>query len=413
MTEIAMERPIVRKDVLREKKERREERMRRRIEETPVARSFADGYVDYGLIFIVFFLAVFGLVMLYSTSSYQANIDFGDPAFYFRKQLYATGLGLVTMIVFALLPDYRFYRHVALPLYGGAIALVAAVHWFGYEANNAKRWIRIGGFSVQPAEVAKLAMIIFLAALICKMQKKVFGARGFLFFLGTALPVCLLIYTVTDNLSSAIIVFGIACVMLFVASPHYKRFVLLTAAGGAAVFGIVYYILHYADPSSSYRFLRVLIWRNPEAYATGRGYQTLQALYAIGSGGIFGKGLGESMQKQFVPEAQNDMIFSIICEELGLFGGIAVLLLFVLLLWRLMIIAQNAPDLFGSLLVVGVMAHIAIQVILNIAVVTNTIPNTGITLPFISYGGSAVLLQLAEMGIVMNVARHIGRDTQA
>jgi cell division protein FtsW len=157
--------------------------------------------------------------------------------------------------------------------------------------------------------------------------------------------------------------------------------------------------------------VRILAWLDPEAYVNDKGYQTLQALYAIGSGGIFGKGLGESMQKLgFIPEAQNDMIFSIICEELGLFGAIAVMLMFLILIWRMMVIANNAPDMYGALLVIGVMGHIAIQVILNIAVVTNTIPNTGITLPFISYGGTATIFLLMEIGIVFNVARHIRVD---
>ena len=160
--------------------------------------------------------------------------------------------------------------------------------------------------------------------------------------------------------------------------------------------------------TASFRFKRILAWLHPEEYVSDTGYQTLQALYAIGSGGIWGKGLGQSMQKLgFIPEAQNDMIFSIICEELGLFGAIAIILMFVMLIWRLMVIANNAPDLFGALLVVGVMGHMAIQVILNIAVVTATIPNTGISLPFISYGGTAVLFQLAEIGIVLNVAKKI------
>ena len=160
-------------------------------------------------------------------------------------------------------------------------------------------------------------------------------------------------------------------------------------------------------PSSwDYRGNRVLAWLNPEAYVSDTGYQTLQALYAIGSGGVWGKGLGQSMQKLgFIPEAQNDMIFSIICEELGLFGAIAIILMFIMLIWRLMVIANNAPDLFGALLVVGVMGHMAIQVILNIAVVTNTIPNTGISLPFFSYGGTALIILLAEMGIVLSISR--------
>ena len=188
--------------------------------------------------------------------------------------------------------------------------------------------------------------------------------------------------------------------------------VLMALAGMAGAALIVFAIVQMKDSELSFRGDRILAWLNPEEYASGTGFQTLQALYAIGSGGIFGKGLGQSMQKLgFLPEAQNDMIFSIICEELGLFGGIAVILLFILLIWRFMVIANNAPDLFGALLVVGVMGHIAIQVILNIAVVTNTIPNTGISLPFISYGGSSVMFLLIEIGLVLSVAKGIKLGT--
>ena len=186
--------------------------------------------------------------------------------------------------------------------------------------------------------------------------------------------------------------------MLFVASPKYSHYVLMAAAVG--VVGVVFISFE------AYRMDRIKIWLNPEAYE--KGYQTLQGLYAIGSGGLFGKGLGESMQKLgFIPEAQNDMVFSIICEELGLFGAFCVILLFVMLLWRMMVIANNAPDLFGALLVVGVMGHFAIQVVLNIAVVTNSIPNTGITLPFISYGGTSILFLMSEGGLVLNVSKSI------
>ena len=223
------------------------------------------------------------------------------------------------------------------------------------------------------------------------------------------LPIVLMVWKITSNMSSAIIIMGIAILMVFVASPDYKKFVLMALAVIAIAAVAVFAIVSMANGDGlNYRGERVLAWLNPEAYADDTGYQTLQALYAIGSGGIWGKGLGQSMQKLgFIPEAQNDMIFSIICEELGLFGAIAIILMFIMLIWRLMVIANNAPDLFGSLLVVGVMAHMAIQVILNIAVVTATIPNTGISLPFISYGGTAVLFQLAEIGLVLNVAKRI------
>ena len=223
------------------------------------------------------------------------------------------------------------------------------------------------------------------------------------------MPICAMVWQITENLSSAIIIFGIAALMLFVSTPDYKRFILLALAG-LAVCALAVFLIVSADSSDSLgvRGTRILAWLDPEAYASGKGFQTLQALYAIGSGGILGKGLGQSMQKLgFLPEAQNDMIFSIICEELGLFGAISILIMFILLIWRFMVIANNAPDLFGALLVVGVMGHIAIQVILNVAVVTNTIPNTGISLPFISYGGSAVMFLLIEIGIVLSVGRGI------
>ncbi len=373
-------------------------------------RFHKEHYVDYTLIAIIVVLLVFGLIMLYSTSSYEAALDFGgDSAFYFRKQAIAIALGIVVMLGLSFWPHYHLYRHLAWAVYLGSAALIIMVKPFGYTANGAKRWIRIDGVSIQPAEIAKLAMIIFLATLITNKLRRTGDPKVFWTIMASPVPIAALVYGITKNLSSAVIIMGIAFLMLFVATQGYRRFVLMGAAIAGVAAILVYAILNIESSGSmNFRFARVLAWRDPEAYASGKGFQTLQALYAIGSGGIFGKGLGESVQKMgFLPEAQNDMIFSIICEELGMFGAIAVILMYVILIWRLMIIANNARDLFGSLLVVGVMSHISIQVILNIAVVTNMIPNTGITLPFISYGGSAVVLQLAELGIALNVARQI------
>lgn len=367
-------------------------------------------YMDYSLLFIVLFLLGFGLVMVYSTSSYEANLEFGDSAFYFKKQLGATILGIVVMLIVANIP-YHFWERFAVLGYAVSVLLILLIIPFGYEANGAKRWLRIAGISLQPAEVAKLCLILFLASMICSMGKRIRQRKGFYTVLAVPVPIALMLWKITDNISSAIIVMGIAILMLFVACPDYKRFILLglLALAGAAL--IVFVIVKMAESgtdSLDFRGARILAWLDPEAYASGKGFQTLQALYAIGSGGILGKGLGSSMQKLgFLPEAQNDMIFSIICEELGLFGGIAVILMFLLLIWRFMVIANNAPDLFGALLVVGVLGHIAIQVILNIAVVTNTIPNTGISLPFISYGGTSVLFLMIEIGLVLSVAKGI------
>ena len=220
-----------------------------------------------------------------------------------------------------------------------------------------------------------------------------------------------LIWKITDNLSSAIIVVAIVFGMLFVACPDYGKFIAIAAAVALFAALIVWYIVNSKNQNTmGFRGERVLAWLKPQEYAADKGYQTIQALYAIGSGGIFGKGLGQSMQKLgFIPEAQNDMIFSIICEELGLFGAISIMLMFVLLLWRFIMIANSSDDFYGAMLVVGVISHISVQVILNIAVVTNMIPNTGVTLPFISYGGSSVFFLLSEIGIVLSVARGMSR----
>jgi len=370
----------------------------------------AEYFFDYSLLFVVIFLLGFGLVMIYSTSSYEAYQDFGDSAYYLKKQITSIIIGLAAMILVANIP-YHFWERFAVLGYLISVVLIALIPFFGVTKNGATRWLIVPviNFSLQPAEVAKLCMILFLASLVCKMGKGVRSFKGFLFMMLIPLPVVIMVWIITSNLSSAIIIMGIAVLMVFVASPDYKKFVIIALAviGLAAL--LVYFIVN-ADPAviQDFRFDRIRVWLDPESDAQGRGFQTLQALYAIGSGGIWGKGLGQSMQKLgFLPEAQNDMIFSIICEELGLFGAIAIILMFIMLLWRMMIIANNASDLFGAMLVVGVIGHIAIQVILNIAVVTNSIPNTGISLPFISYGGSSVMFLLIEIGLVLSVAKRI------
>ena len=372
-----------------------------------------DTYFDYSLLFTVLFLIGFGLMMIYSSSSYRANLDYNDSAWFLKKQLGASLLGIVGMIVVSRIP-YHFWEKLAVPAFIASAVLILLVKTpLGITSHGATRWIRVMGISLQPAEVAKLGMIIFLACLVCKLGKRIRTTKGLFALLIPPGIIGVMVWRITKNMSSAIIILGIAMLMIFVASPDYKRFIIMAVIGISGAALIVFAIVKMAESPAmmeklEFRGLRIVAWLNPEAYADDKGFQTLQALYAIGSGGIFGKGLGESIQKLgFLPEAQNDMIFSIICEELGLFGAIALILLFLLLIWRCMIIANNAPDLFGALLVVGVMGHLAIQVILNIAVCTNVIPNTGISLPFISYGGSSVVFLLAEIGIVLNVGRSI------
>lgn len=352
-------------------------------------------YFDYTLLFIIIFLVGFGLVMLYSTSSYNAQLKFNDSAFYLKKQLFASLLGFAGMFVVAHI-DYHVWIRFRWLIYLVAFALSTAVIFVGQNYNGSTRWLKIGPLSFQPSELAKIAIILFLSSVISEMPKQMGKAGSIIKLLFYAVILCIPI--AKKNLSTAVIIIGIAFILIFVASPQYLRFILLAmgVVAGAAVFVLV----------ESYRAERIQIWLHPEDYP--KGYQTLQGLYAIGSGGLFGKGLGESMQKLgFLPEAQNDMIFSIICEELGLFGAICVIMLFLLLIWRFLVIANNAADLYGALLVVGIMGHIALQVILNIAVVTNSVPNTGITLPFISYGGTSVAILLTEMGLALSVSRGI------
>ena len=366
-------------------------------------------FFDYSLLFIVLFLLGFGLVMIYSASSYNAFEEFEDTAYYLKKQLVAVIVGLVAMIVAANF-DYRRLAYLAtLGYVGSALLIPAVLSPLGVESHGAKRWIRIPGigFNLQPAEVAKVGMILFLAVLVCKMGKGIRTFKGFCVMVAFPLPIAAEIYLITQNMSSAIIILGISVLMVFVASPDYKKFVIMGLLV-VAVAAVVIFLVVSGSDFLAFRGNRIRSWLDPESDPTDTGFQTLQGLYAIGSGGIWGKGLGQSMQKlSFLPESQNDMIFSIICEELGLFGAVAVILMFIMLLWRMMVIANNAPDLFGAMLVVGVMGHIAIQAILNIAVVTATIPNTGISLPFISYGGSSVLFLLIEIGIVLSVAKRI------
>ncbi|MBO4977036.1 MAG: cell division protein FtsW [Lachnospiraceae bacterium] len=367
-------------------------------------------FFDYSLLFIILFLLGFGMLMIYSASSYTAYLEYGDSAQYLKKQLLASILGLIAMTVVANIP-YHFWEKFAVLAYVVSIAIIPVVLTpLGISSHGARRWFKIPGIplQVQPAEVAKLCMILFLACLVCKLGKKAGTFKGIILMFLAPLPQAIMIWRITSNLSSAIIVVGISLLMIFVADPHYKKYLVIGTGAVAGVIALVYAIINMETSEGGFRIRRIAIWLHPETDPEGTGFQTLQALYAIGSGGIWGKGLGQSMQKlNFLPEAQNDMIFSIICEELGLFGAVAVILMFILLLWRMMIIANNAPDLFGAMLVVGVIGHIAIQVILNIAVVTNSIPNTGISLPFISYGGSSVMFLLIEMGLVLSVAKRI------
>ena len=366
--------------------------------EKPREKKKKIAYFDYNLLFLIIFLLSFGLVMLYSSSAYISANKYGDDAYYLKRQLRNIGLGAVMMFIMAKI-DYRIWKKFGTLAYFGSFVLCILVFMpgIGSSSHGSSRWINLGPVSFQPSEVAKLGIIIFLAALIEKVPRQMGDWKTLAKIFAMTIP--LLGIVAYSNLSTAVIIFGIIACMLFVASPKYSHFVILGLLGVAF---IVFFILF-----AGYRGNRVKAWLHPET-AGDSGYQTMMGLYAIGSGGLFGKGLGESLQKLGnVPESQNDMIFTIICEELGLFGAVCLILLFVLLIWRMMVIANNSQDLSGSLLVVGVMAQVAIQAILNIAVVTNTIPNTGVILPFVSYGGTSIIFLMAEMGLVLSVSKGI------
>ena len=366
-------------------------------------------YFDYSLLAIIIFLMCFGLVMLYSISSYEARTEYGD-GMYFLKRQGLIGLGSIVAMMWVSRLDYHMFSKYAAMSYCGSMLLLALVKFtpLGIEVNGARRWFRLpANQSFQPAEIMKIAVIIFIPYLICRMGNKVHTLKGSLGVVEWGGLAALGVYVLTDNLSSAIIVMGISCCILFVVHKKQKIF-LWIAGGGLVVFVAGSYILgRLLENSTSFRLRRIIAWLNPEKYASTISFQTVQGLYAIGSGGFFGKGLGNGVQKTVIPEVQNDMILSAICEELGVFGAIIILVLFGLLIYRLLFIAQNAPDLYGALIMTGIMSHIAIQVILNVMVVTNMMPNTGITLPFISYGGTSILFLMIEMGMALGISRRI------
>ena len=366
-------------------------------------------YYDYDLLLVIIFLMCFGLVMLYSSSAYSAQVDYKNDMFFFTRQAMIGIIGFIVMFIVSKI-DYHLYGAYAKELFWFSMFLMALVQTpLGKTVNGARRWIRLpGDLSLQPAEFTKIAVILFIAYEICLLGQKAKKWDGIKILLGYGLVATLGVFLLTDNLSTAIIVFAITCILIFVVHPKTKPFVAgVIVAGIVGIIGIIF-LKYTLAKSDNFRMRRIIAWLNPEANADTDSYQFLQGLYAIGSGGFFGKGLGNSTQKlHAIPEAQNDMILAVICEELGVFGAIIILCLFAFMLYRLLFIARNAPDLYGALIATGIFAHIALQVTLNIAVVTGLMPTTGVTLPFISYGGTAIVILLAEMGIALGISSKI------
>lgn len=366
-------------------------------------------YFDYDLLMILVFLMCFGLVMLYSTSAYSANADFGNDMFYFSKQTIISAVSFAFMLFVSKL-DYHVYGAFSWQIYYISLFLMLLVKTpLGVEAYGSRRWLQLPGkMTLQPSEIAKIAVILLIPYEICRLGPKIQSKKGIERVCAVGAVAAGGVMVLTDNLSTAIIVAGITGILIFVAHPKIKPFLQLIAAGAVVVVVGLSYLSANISSSENFRLRRIITWLDPENHADEGGFQVMQGLYAIGSGGFFGKGLGNSTQKLgVIPEVQNDMILTIVCEELGVFGVIVVLVLFGLLLYRLMFIAKNAPDLYGSLVASGIFAHISLQVILNIAVVTNMMPTTGVTLPFISYGGTSILFLMTEMGIALGISRKI------
>ena len=366
-------------------------------------------FYDYSLLFTIIFLTVFGLIMIYSSSSYNAQVQ-ELPAYYFmKKQGMIALVGFGFMLLISKIDYHLFSKFTALAMLLSHVCMFLVNYTpLGIAVNGKKRWLGVGAARFQPTEMVKITIILVLAVMLTKQGKKINSLKTALMTVAVFLPLTFMV--TTNNLSSCIIICGIIFTMMFIVCDNKWPF-----AGIAGLGGVIYVttpmLVNYIEKIGllqDYQLSRIHVWINPEAYPLEGGYQVLQGLYAIGSGGLLGKGLGQSIQKlSFLPEPQNDMIFAIICEELGLFGAVSVILIFLFMIYRFLLIAGNAPDLFGALLVVGVMAHIAVQVVLNIAVVTYVIPNTGITLPFISYGGTSVLFLMLEMGMVLSVSNQI------
>ena len=364
-------------------------------------RRFRNGEsVDYPFLFLVLLLLSVGLMMLWSASYAQSEYDTGYAIStrYLQKQAVCAAIGLVAMYFFSRIPAEVWYRF-AWPLYGISIALLLSVLLIGQEVNGAKRWINIAGIQFQPSEVSKFTMIVLFARLTRLFgqdaKKFRYGVLGFgLALLGILVPLAL-----EKHLSAIMLMGMVAVVMMFVAGTSPKW--LLAGAGAAVVFVILYIsFMGYAGD-------RVTAWLHPEQDPGDTGYQILQSLYAIGSGGLFGLGFGKSRQKYlYLPFQYNDYIFAIVCEELGLVGAFAIIALFAVMILRGYWIALRARDRFSTVLAAGLITLIAVQTILNLCVVTNLLPSTGISLPFFSYGGTALAVNLGEMGILLSISRY-------
>lgn len=372
----------------------------------PVGAHFVHEPLDRPFMIIVLILVVMGLIMMFSASFVDAYYYEGDGYLYIKKQAPLALVGLIAMYVASRL-DYHIWKRFAWPLMGVTYVLLVLV-LFMDRTKGTKRWIYIGSFNFQPSEIAKFAVIVLFAYIISanykKMKTLTYGVLPFVLILASLAGLLLL----EPHLSGTLLIFSIGFVMMLVGGT---RLIWFGAALGLLVAGIASAIIIMPE-LVWYAQDRLRYWIDPWEDPLGQGHQVIQSIYAIGSGGLFGLGIGNSRQKHlYLPEPQNDFIFAIVCEELGFIGALMVIFLFIALMWRGAVIACKAKDRFGSMLVVGIITQVTVQAALNIAVVTKTIPNTGISLPFFSYGGTSLMMLLGEMGVVLSVSRQSSINT--
>ncbi len=361
--------------------------------------SFLNNPIDYTLVITILLLLSIGLIMVLSASSPSALSESGDSYKYFNKQLLFAVLGIVAMCVISKI-DYRFYQKFYKQSWWISLILLILVMLVGKTVNEAKRWIYITDtLSFQPSEIVKFLMIIFYAGILTKNRDQLGKFKdGFLKHILLVVPIIALLM-LQPHFSASMVIITIVAVMMILAGCKFWHF--LATGGAVGIPGMIGLII--LEP---YRLARVTTFLDPWKDATGAGWQVIQSLYAIGSGGLFGAGLGESKQKYlYIPEPHNDFIFSVLAEELGFVGCVLVIVLFAIFIWRGVLIAMKSPDMFGSLIAIGITTMVAIQVILNIAVVTSSVPATGMPLPFFSYGGTALFILLCEMGVLLNISR--------
>lgn len=361
--------------------------------------------VDLPLLIVVLMLVALGLVMVLSASSPSALAESGDSYAYFKKQAFAAFLGLIAMGILSKF-NYDIYKkfYKAIYVLSVLILFMVLIPKIGVESNGARRWINLG-MQIQPSEITKIGLIIWVAGYYSDPKNNLNGFWNSCLkpIVAVLIPIAVL-YFVQNHLSAGIVIAMVTAIMIVMSGCQLKYIGYLVGAGIGGLAIIFPFI--QGKLAGGFRSDRIEAWLDPWKNPTGTSYQTIQGLYAIGSGGLFGVGLGESKQKYlYIPEAHNDFIFAIIAEELGFIGCTVVLALFATLIIRGIVIAIRAKDTFGSLIAIGITSLIAIQVILNIAVVTNTIPNTGISLPFLSYGGSSILILLSSMGVLLNISR--------